>query len=317
MASEEIAVDTIFERQEKLDRFIDEVIVPVGAEPNVINAFSEVDRAEFAHPSANVNAYVDKIIQLKYEASISQPSLVAAMINKLCVEGHSKVLEIGTATGYQAAVLSRLAAEVHTVEIDEDLAKQAKANLERLSYANVTVHQGDGAEGYVQSAPYDRIIVTAALNDIPPPLWEQLAVGGIMIAPIGQRPDECELNIIEKLPGGEIKITKDQPCHFVPLVSNVPGGWTKEEVESFRQEKLEERKELLSNLAENRGSVKKRLEKLWAATGEDWHDISRAVKQDLSILFDVPETTISDEVILDAVVLIINAVSPPEKEKPS
>lgn len=153
--------------------------------------------------------------------TISQPFMVAAMAEALLLSGGERVLEIGGGSGYQAAVLSLLAREVHAVEMHEELALPCGERLARLGYANVHVHVGDGSLGWPAEAPFEAILVTAAAPDIPPPLEAQLAEGGRLVLPVGS-PDEQRLLLLEK--HGDA--TSSRPlihCRFVPLVGKY--GW--------------------------------------------------------------------------------------------
>jgi protein-L-isoaspartate(D-aspartate) O-methyltransferase len=145
----------------------------------------EVPREHFVTPDYVDAAYADQALPIACGQTISQPYVVAYMTEQLEVEPTHRVLEIGTGSGYQAAVLSRLAREVVTVERYRTLAETARARLQTLGYGNVTVAVGDGFDGYAALAPYDRIIVTAAAEEIPAPLVAQLAEGGVMVLPLG------------------------------------------------------------------------------------------------------------------------------------
>jgi len=151
----------------------------------VLRAMDEVPREHFVTPDYVDAAYADQALPIACGQTISQPYVVAYMTEQLEVEPTHRVLEIGTGSGYQAAVLSRLAREVVTVERYRTLAETARARLQTLGYGNVTVAVGDGLDGYAALAPYDRIIVTAAAEEIPAPLVAQLAEGGVMVLPLG------------------------------------------------------------------------------------------------------------------------------------
>lgn len=223
------------------DDLTETVIIPTGVSEAVVSAFEEVDRAQFMYRASRDKAYIDKIIDISKEATISQPSLVALMLDLLHLEGHEKVLELGTATGYQAALLSRLAGHVDTIEIDSRLAYWAESNLKRLHYPNVTVHTGDGARGLEQRAPFDAIIITAGLREVPPPLIDQLVIGGRIIAPIGELPENSRLVVLTKISESEVKKEDHGYCGFVPLYSSEEGGWTTETLNEIRQKGEQER----------------------------------------------------------------------------
>lgn len=154
--------------------------------PRVLEAMLSVPREEFVSAGMRDQAYCDWALPIGREQTISQPFTVAFMVDALDLRGDENVLEIGTGSGYCAAVLSRLAANVHTVERIESLANMAQQRLRQLHYDNVTVHVADGSRGLPEFAPYDAIIVTAAASSLPPPLVEQLAEFGRILIPIGQ-----------------------------------------------------------------------------------------------------------------------------------
>ncbi len=155
------------------------------ADQAVLRAMDEVPREHFVEPDLAAAAYADQALPIACGQTISQPYVVAYMTEKLEVRPHHRVLEIGTGSGYQAAVLSRLAAEVVTIERYRTLADVARGRLKTLGYDNVEVLVGDGLTGAPARAPFDRIIVTAAAEEVPQALTEQLAVGGIMVLPLG------------------------------------------------------------------------------------------------------------------------------------
>lgn len=187
----------------------------------VLAAMLSVPRHEFVAPELAAEAYTDRPLPIGHEQTISQPFMVAAMAEALRLSGGEGVLEIGAGSGYQAAVLSLLAREVHTVEMHEDLAVRTAERLRRLGYGNVHVHIGDGTLGWPDAAPFEAIVVTAAAPDIPPPLVAQLADGGRLIIPVGT-PGEQRLLRVEKQRG---TLTKRElyHCRFVPLIGQY--GW--------------------------------------------------------------------------------------------
>ncbi|HET7105649.1 MAG TPA: protein-L-isoaspartate(D-aspartate) O-methyltransferase [Candidatus Acidoferrum sp.] len=187
----------------------------------VLRAMSTVRRHEFV-PAFWINqAYVDEPLPIGYGQTISQPYIVAAMAASLTLTGSEKVLEIGTGCGYQAAVISLLAREVHTIEILPELAQTAAEHLARLNYANVHVHCSDGTLGWPESSPYDAMIVAAAAPAVPEPLLQQLAEGGRLIAPVGGE-DKQELQLTIKREG-KFVVQGGGPCRFVPLKGRY--GW--------------------------------------------------------------------------------------------
>ena len=185
---------------------------------NVLEAMREVPRHEFVPDHLKKYAYSDEPLPIGEDQTISQPYIVAYMTEYLQLGGGDKVLEIGTGSGYQAAVLAEIVDTVYTIEIVEVLAKQAEKTLERLGYENVLVKRGDGYAGWPEHAPYDAIIITAAPTKIPQPLLEQLKIGGIMILPLGDYSQE--LVLIEKnLKGFEQKTLL--PVRFVPMTGEI------------------------------------------------------------------------------------------------
>ncbi len=186
-----------------------------------LKALLEVERHKFIPDRYKQYAYIDQPLPIGENQTISQPYIVALMTELLQLEGGEKVLEIGTGSGYQAAILAELANQVFTIEIIELLANRADSLLEALGYENITVRAGDGYIGWESEAPFDAIIVTAAPPRIPPPLLEQLAEGGRMVIPVGT--DYQELLLVEKIEG---KITKKSiiPVRFVPFTGDSIGG---------------------------------------------------------------------------------------------
>lgn len=180
----------------------------------VLDAMLNVPRHLFIPESARDGAYGDFPVPIGHGQTISQPYIVAFMTQALDVGPGDRVLEIGTGSGYQAAVLSGLAKEVFTIEIIEPLAGRARATLLDLGYRNVQVRAGNGYLGWPEYAPYDRIIVTAAPEDVPPALVEQLKIGGLMAIPVGV--GDQELRILRRVPAGLETITT-LPVRFVPM----------------------------------------------------------------------------------------------------
>jgi len=187
----------------------------------VLAAIESVPRHEFVAEEFRERAYDDVPLPIGDGQTISQPYIVAAMTAALHLRPGDRVLEIGTGCGYQAAILSRLAKEVFTVERRHELARSASERLARLGYANVHVHCGDGTMGLPEFAPFDGILVAAAAPAVPAPLLAQLAGGGRMILPVGN-PEHQELQLIEKQGTALLKSTLEG-CRFVPLVGY--HGW--------------------------------------------------------------------------------------------
>ena len=182
----------------------------------VLAAMRKVPRHEFVPESLRHRAYDDRPLPIGQGQTISQPYIVALMTEILGLSAGKKVLEIGTGSGYQAAVLAELTDQVYTIEIVEVLGKRAESTLRRLGYDRVGVRIGDGYLGWEEHAPYDAIIVTCAPEHIPHPLIDQLAEGGRMVIPVGQQGYTQTLTLVEKQ-GGEVRQTAVIPVLFVPM----------------------------------------------------------------------------------------------------
>ncbi|MEY2496340.1 MAG: protein-L-isoaspartate(D-aspartate) O-methyltransferase [Verrucomicrobiota bacterium] len=184
-------------------------------DPMTLRAMSKVPREKFVPPELRASAYEDRPLPIGYGQTISQPFIVAFMTQQLKPKATDRVLEIGTGSGYQAAVLSELVAQVYSIEIVKPLAERSAALLRELGYKNVQVKAGDGYKGWPEHAPFDAIIVTAAPDHVPAPLVEQLKEGGRMIIPVGKTSAQ-ELYLLEKH-GGQVRQTAVIPVRFVPL----------------------------------------------------------------------------------------------------
>jgi protein-L-isoaspartate(D-aspartate) O-methyltransferase len=187
---------------------------------NVLRALETVPRELFVDPADRDVAWEDRALPIACGQTISQPSLVATMTEALDVKPHHTVLEIGTGSGYQAAILGKLAARVVTLERFRTLAEQAEARLKRLGLDTVEVHVADGSLGWPAAAPYDRIIITAAAAEVPPAVFDQLAVGGVMIAPVGPEGEIQELQRITRTETGREQRAL-LAVRFVPLLPGV------------------------------------------------------------------------------------------------
>jgi protein-L-isoaspartate(D-aspartate) O-methyltransferase len=182
----------------------------------LLRAMATVPRHEFVEPRYRDQAYEDHPLPIGAGQTVSQPYIVALMLEILQLEPSSKVLEIGTGSGYLTALLARLSAHVYSVERHPQLAREAEDTLSRLGFSNITVLVGDGSKGLPEHAPFDAIVVSAAASQIPAPLLEQLREGGRMIIPVG--PSEAqELQLIQKREGKPL-ITVLEGCRFVPLI---------------------------------------------------------------------------------------------------
>ena len=188
-----------------------------GFSGRVLTAMNEVPRHEFVPKSELREAYDNHPLPIGHGQTISQPYIVALMTDLVDPEPGDKVLEIGTGSGYQAAVLAGLVEKVYSIEIIEPLADQAKDRLERLGYGNVETRLGDGYFGWEEQAPFDAIVVTAAASHVPPPLIEQLKPGGRMVIPVGGRFQVQYLLLVEKAMAGEIVTRQITAVRFVPL----------------------------------------------------------------------------------------------------
>jgi len=184
---------------------------------HVMEAMGKVPRHEFVPPHLRRSAYENRPLPIGYGQTISQPYIVALMTDLLDVDEDDVVLEIGTGSGYQAAVLAELVEKVYTIEIVRELGEQAKGRLKRLGYQKVEVRVGDGYYGWEEHAPFDGIIVTAAASHIPPPLTKQLKSGGRMIIPVGSPFMTQQLMLVKKEKDGTIRTEQVLPVIFVPL----------------------------------------------------------------------------------------------------
>jgi protein-L-isoaspartate(D-aspartate) O-methyltransferase len=184
----------------------------------VLSVMGSVPRHEFVPADLRAQAYGDHPLPIGHGQTISQPFIVAFMTEKLEPNPTDKVLEIGTGSGYQAAVLSGLVRQVYTIEIVEPLARQSEATLRRLGYTNVLAKSGDGYQGWPERAPFDAIIVTCAPEQVPQPLIDQLKDGGRLIIPVGP-PENQELYIMRKK-AGKVERHAGLPVRFVPMTGN-------------------------------------------------------------------------------------------------
>jgi protein-L-isoaspartate(D-aspartate) O-methyltransferase len=203
-------------------RMVDEQILWRGIrDERVIAAMRRVPRHEFLPEAIRGMAYQDSALPLGEGQTMSQPYMVARMTELLGLQGAERVLEIGTGSGYQAAVLSELCGKVYSVERIKLLAERARLNLDRLGYRSVAIKVYDGTYGWKEMSPFDAIMVTAGAPDVPAPLVDQLREGGRMVIPVGDRYGQVLLTIV-KTPSGPVT-ERSIPCTFVPLVGN--HGW--------------------------------------------------------------------------------------------
>ncbi len=204
------------DRQVERDVMVDRHIVPAGVQdPTVLAAMRRVPRHRFVPETESARAYEDNPLPIGYGQTVSQPSLVGLMLEALKLSGDDKVLEVGTGSGYQAALLAEIVTTVCTIEIVEPLAQQARKILEELGYGRVQVRTGDGYRGWPEDAPFDAIVVSAAPDDIPQALLEQLAIGGRLILPVGRFLQR--LVLVQRTQAGYER-TKLGFVRFVPMI---------------------------------------------------------------------------------------------------
>ena len=198
-------------------RMVDQQLKGRGIQDKrVLAAMAKVPRDQFIPADARAEAYEDGPLPIGYDQTISQPYIVGFMTEQLRPKSSDRVLEIGSGSGYQAAVLAELVADVYTIDIIEPLAKTAEATLQRLGYKNVHIKVGDGYKGWLEEAPFDAIIVTCAPEKVPQPLVDQLKDGGRMIIPVGERFAQ-QLYLLEKK-NGQLKESATLPVRFVPML---------------------------------------------------------------------------------------------------
>ncbi len=208
--------------QKLRDQMVENQLIPRGIkDPRVLDAMRRVPRHVFAGGHNLAGAYDDMALPIGEGQTISQPYMVAIMTELLELKGTEKVLEIGTGSGYQGAVLAELAKEVYTIERIRVLADRAAAEYRTLGIDNIQVRTGDGTLGWPEAAPFDRIIITAASPEIPEPLMEQLGMNGILVIPVGTRLSQQLLKITKTDQG--LKEEHHTPCIFVPLIGEY--GW--------------------------------------------------------------------------------------------
>jgi len=205
---EEIAADV---------RLTSEALNTETLDPRVLEAMATVPRHELVPDELRGVAYENRPLPIGHGQTISQPYIVAIMTELLKFGPGQRALEIGTGSGYQAAILGELGGEVYTIEIIEELGEQARRNLERLDYRNIEVRIGDGYYGWEEQAPFDAIVVTAAASHVPPPLIRQLKNGGRMVIPVGSRFMVQQLLLVEKDKTGKVTTRQILPVRFVPL----------------------------------------------------------------------------------------------------
>ena len=194
-----------------------EIAIKHQVRENVFNAFRKVDRKIFVPENYQRYAYLDKPITLDVNSTISQPTLVVEMIDVLALKGSEKVLEIGTGSGYSSALLSFCAKEVFTIENNKRLANSARKRLKKLGFKNITIHLGDGAKGIPEKAPFDMIILTAAVTEVPPDLADQLTENGKMLLPLEGEQSDMQVLILMIKHNAKFMEKEIMPVRFVPL----------------------------------------------------------------------------------------------------
>lgn len=187
----------------------------------VLDAIASLDRSQFVPASERVIATSDQPLPIGYGQTISQPYIVGFMSQALGVKPGERILEIGTGSGYQAAVLAKMGAEVYSIEIVPDLAAQARERLEKLGLERIHLREGDGSRGWPEAAPFDAIVLTAAPKRVPPDLLSQVRVGGRLLAPVGEREDLQELVLVRRAADGGA-VERLLSVRFVPMTREAP-----------------------------------------------------------------------------------------------
>lgn len=210
--------DTLFYQLLRQAMIENQIIDRGVSDERVIKAMNDVPRHLFVKESLRDLAYADGPLPIGHNQTISQPYIVAYMTEILQPDTHHIVLEVGTGSGYQAAILSKLVNRVYSIEIIPELGKEAANRLDKLGYDNVTVKIGDGYNGWEEHSPFDRIIVTAAPEQIPKKLVDQLKSGGLMILPVGKTSFGQDMRIVKKDRTGQVTTQETIPVRFVPMI---------------------------------------------------------------------------------------------------
>ena len=210
--------DTLFYQLLRQAMIENQIIDRGVSDERVIKAMNDVPRHLFVKESLRDLAYADGPLPIGYNQTISQPYIVAYMTEILQPDTHHIVLEVGTGSGYQAAILSKLVNHVYSIEIIPELGKEAANRLDKLGYDNVTVKIGDGYNGWEEHSPFDRIIVTAAPEQIPKKLVDQLKSGGLMILPVGKTSFGQDMRVVKKDKTGQVTTQETIPVRFVPMI---------------------------------------------------------------------------------------------------
>jgi protein-L-isoaspartate(D-aspartate) O-methyltransferase len=208
-------------RAAERERMVAEQIEARGVEdPRLLGAMRRVPRHEFVPPAVRDDAYADRALPIRHGSQISQPYIVAVMTELAALPEHGRVLEVGTGSGYQAAVLAELGADVYSIEIVEPLAREARDTLRRLGYGEVHVRAGDGYAGWKEAAPFDAILITAAAPRVPPALVEQLRPGGRLVMPEGETGGAQELMVYTRTEDG-VEARRIFSVRFVPMTGEI------------------------------------------------------------------------------------------------
>ena len=210
--------DTLFYQLLRQAMIENQIIDRGVSDERVIKAMNDVPRHLFVKESLRDLAYADGPLPIGHNQTISQPYIVAYMTEILQPDTHHIVLEVGTGSGYQAAILSKLVNHVYSIEIIPELGKEATSRLDKLGYDNVTVKIGDGYNGWEEHSPFDRIIVTAAPEQIPKKLVDQLKSGGLMVLPVGKTSFGQDMRVVKKDKTGQVTTQETIPVRFVPMI---------------------------------------------------------------------------------------------------
>ena len=210
--------DTLFYQLLRQAMIENQIIDRGVSDERVIKAMNDVPRHLFVKESLRDLAYADGPLPIGYNQTISQPYIVAYMTEILQPDTHHIVLEVGTGSGYQAAILSKLVNHVYSIEIIPELGKEAANRLDKLGYDNVTVKIGDGYNGWEEHSPFDRIIVTAAPEQIPKKLVDQLKSGGLMVLPVGKTSFGQDMRVVKKDKTGQVTTQETIPVRFDPMI---------------------------------------------------------------------------------------------------
>ncbi len=210
--------DTLFYQLLRQAMIENQIIDRGVSDERVIKAMNDVPRHLFVKESLRDLAYADGPLPIGHNQTISQPYIVAYMTEILQPDTHHIVLEVGTGSGYQAAILSKLVNHVYSIEIIPELGKEAANRLDKLGYDNVTVKIGDGYNGWEEHSPFDRIIVTAAPEQIPKKLVDQLKSGGLMVLPVGKTSFGQDMRVVKKDKTGQVTTQETIPVRFVPMI---------------------------------------------------------------------------------------------------